>query len=372
MADETTTGFMAISPPAPTGPLAIRKLVRGEDGLMHTVLVDARTGQQLDNLNGYNIVENGNYLNPNTLKPISPVDEHPDQEPASTAQLIIQDRVMDRGGNDVSDRGGYAGDSNDITSRNPSNNFGYIDKPGWMGLTGALPGMMGLAGKAANAAVNANNVGSVNAARSMMGIPGLSGWETAKGIAKDRQGQVADVNIGKNTYSVGLEALSPTGQTNLTPNEARTRGLLAGQIDVATPAQSKANTAAFKTDTGINKTGGLISTFASQAKSFIDSIFDNPVTETFPEAPAPATQANPRTSAALMGGSGDANRSYDGTSYSGQNKGLDSPRETNASSLGSGGGFGGLSSGSSGGGWGSESEASRGGGGVSSGGTGLW
>src|SRR5687768_16343649 len=228
-----TGGFMAISPPAPTGPLAIRKLVRGPDGTMQTVMVDARTNQPISDPNGYNIVENGNYLDPNALAQVAPVTPTEEEKP-TTAENILDDNRQGSG----SDRSpsGLADPRDSVGRRGVEDNFGYVNKPGFMGLANFMPGPLGLAAKAANVGINVNNQMATNEARSMLGLDGVGAFGNVKGAIKDNHGQVADVNIGKNTYSVGFEALSPTGQTNLTPQEAARRGALTG-IEEATAAQ---------------------------------------------------------------------------------------------------------------------------------------
>lgn len=357
-----TGGFMAISPPVPTGPLAIRKLVRGLDGTMQTIMVDARTNQPIADPSGYNIVENGNYLDPTALQQVAPTT--PKEEDPSVSQEIIQDRAEggDRGLADPRDT--TAGNFN----RDITNNYGYVNKPGFMSFANFMPGPLGLAAKAANVGLNVNNTMATNEARSMLGLDNTA-WGTAKGAFRDKHGQVADVNIGKNTYSVGFEALSPTGQTNLTPNEARARSLTTGLgLKEATTEEAKANLAKMEREVhGSKKNTGLVSKTYGFAKDLIGSIFGTPAAAAQNQFPS-ASKSGPRG----FGGGSLGDRGYDGSSYSGNNAGQDTPSETGGASLGSGAGRGGFGPGGGGETGASSAEADRGGGGVSSGGTGLW
>jgi len=156
--------------------------------------------------------------------------------------------------------------------RDPSNNFGYFDKPTGMGMLSNLPGALGLAGKGINATINANNVGAVDAARGMMGIEGLSNKDVLSGIAKDRQGFVANVDItnqaGKtNPYSVSLEAMTPSGKTALTPDEARKRSFANPENIELSKNQNESKK-------------GLFSGIRSMASSIFSSLFDDDVETT--------------------------------------------------------------------------------------------
>ena len=118
------------------------------------------------------------------------------------------------------------------------NNTGYTDKPGWLGATSMLPGAAGMAGKAVNAGINLGNHAAVNNARESIGLDRRDGlMDTARGIMRDNQGQVADASINGEDYSVGIGekmygggGLTPQGNTSLTPNEARNRALTLGGI----------------------------------------------------------------------------------------------------------------------------------------------
>lgn len=259
---EPVSGFMAISP-NPTGPLARRKVVRGPDGTPSVVFIDNNTGQELPSLSGYTVVEGSNYMDLDTLG-LNPTATEPPKE--TEAQKIVK-KVSSRG----DDEPDIAGQGGTGVARNPSNNFGYINKPAWSSAPNALPGPLGLASRAANAAVNYNNATAIDSARGMMGVPELGFGGTAKQTFKDQKGQVADVQLNNNTYSVGLEAMTPDGRTNLTPDEARKRGLALGGITLSTDEQSKANRAKYYDEQG--KPAGIFGRISSSIGSFIDNMF---------------------------------------------------------------------------------------------------
>lgn len=230
--------------------------------------------------------------------------------PPSPVDVVKQNREQEEldkrlprleGGNNT----GFSGDYH----RDPSNNFGYFDKPTGMGLISNLPGALGIAGKGINAVVNANNVGAIDAARGMMGIGGLSTKDVLSGIAKDKQGFVANVDItnqaGKtNPYSVSLEAMTPSGKTALTPDEARKRSA-ANPANITLSANQKENKP------------GIFSSIKNTAKNIFDSLFSDDTQKVeskafgtmtvaapksggkydqFPDAPSQPTQSTSRAS----------------------------------------------------------------------------
>lgn len=274
-----TSGFMAIVGQEPTGKMARRSLKRLPDGTMGVVFIDSATGAELPNTQGYNIQDANNYLDLNTLG-LNPLQDDPNK-PTAAQQIVKQPREP------------HESTKQDTPSeskpRTVANNFGYVDKPGLISAAGALPGPIGLAGKAVNLGINANNLQAAQSARGMMGVPEISGFEKAKSYVKDNQGQVADVKIGDNkTYSVGFEALTPDGRTNLTPNEARSRGLAMG-IELASKPDIAANKEQFKKEG--NKPTSMFSKAIESTRSFFDNLFSSSNTEglskdSFPDAPS--------------------------------------------------------------------------------------
>lgn len=267
MAQEQS-GYDAIQPPIPQAPLAKRKIVRGPDGTPQVILVDM-AGNTISDPSGYSVYDPGAYGDPNALpgtgigSPGGSTGKSQDQP--STAQTVIKSTA--EGGRDNASGGGGGGGS-----RAQNNNFGYIDKPGMMGMAGMLPGPAGMVGKAVNAGVNMNNVAAVNAARSSMGLPSLGMGGAVKGAIKDNKGQVADVTMAGSTYStpVGLEAMSPTGQTNMTPQEAAARARAVGGMTLSTQAEIDSRNAAFNSEFG---KPGLLGRVGAIASSFVDNMF---------------------------------------------------------------------------------------------------
>lgn len=265
IADELS-GFDAIQPPGVSAPYARRKIIKGPDGTPQVVLVDMQ-GNTITDPSGYGIVESGNYMDPASLPgsatPVETKDE--DKEPSAAREVI---RSTARSGAQDGDSSPGSGNF----GRSPANNFGYVDKPGFMGLAGLAPGPIGLAGKAVNAGINANNVAAVNSARGMMGLEGVGIGGAIKGTVKDNKGQVADVTFGDSQYAtpVGLEAMSPEGMTNMTPAEAAARARAVGSIQMATPEQIAARDEAFNAEFA---KPGLIGRMTNVATSFLDNMF---------------------------------------------------------------------------------------------------
>lgn len=283
----------------------VRRLVRGPDGQMRLIFVDPVTGTPVANPQGYNIVNPGNTqdLSELGLNPFKTDPPKGTEAPKSVSQTVINDQITNKN----NDAGGAEGGSG--FSRDPTNNYGYVDQPGFMGLTNYAPGMIGMVSKGINAGINANNMGAVNAARGVMGLEDLGPMDTAKGFfGFDKgleKGHVADVSIGKNEYSIGLEAMDDLGRTTLTPEEAKSRSVSLGPIkEIDDPEVGKS----------AHTSGGVFSGISNAVSSFMDSIFgpdeddvkDDPLgptysydpavgaaTQSFPDAPSAPSQAAP-------------------------------------------------------------------------------
>ena len=227
------TGAEAITSAKPTPPYAVPRLVRTESGLMTTIYVNPETGEQIPNLNGYTIISGNNYYQPDEVDDENKdgVVESDEITQTNTAKALEQNK----GGALESNGPTQGGPGN----QNAANNYGYKSKPGFVGLAGMVPGPIGLAGKAVNLGWNANNLSATSTARAMLGLPDLTAGQTVKGLARDQKGQVGKVDINGNTYSVGFEAMSPSGKTNLTPAEARQRALTLGGLTENTSKDTK-------------------------------------------------------------------------------------------------------------------------------------
>lgn len=245
---------------------ALPRLARGADGRTKTIYIDHQTGEIIDpkKLKDYDIVtaDAGEYWDPNSAEKDAtdatetPSGLNPLASPSPLAKKYVKDgRSIDEMDTPKGTRSTKAVD-----------NYGYINKPKGLGLASALPGPAGMIGKGVNLAINANNTSAVNKARQAVGLEPLSGLDKAKSVLKDKQGQVADVKINDQDYSVGFEAMSPQGRTNLTPDEARKRGLTLGGVQEI-EARGKIE----------GKSDGLL----SKATDLIESIFSSdPKTDT--------------------------------------------------------------------------------------------
>jgi hypothetical protein len=218
---------------APVKPKAFQKYIRGSDGKLRVVYVNEQ-GVQIPPIalqqGLYDFATNdvSQYYGQDQIKP---QDESKQTTPkvnegqafVNSPMIVKQPRISD-GARDSSQ-----------SSFDP-NNTGYFDKPGWVGMTSALPGAAGMAGKALNAGINLGNHMAVNDARIQSGLAPRDGvMDTIRGIARDNQGQVADATINGQDYSIGVGGkvhggggLTPRGNTSLTPQEAHNRGAMFG------------------------------------------------------------------------------------------------------------------------------------------------
>lgn len=223
--------FPALTSPAATsstGKMAVPQLVTGDDGLPHTVYIDTQSGQVINNLAGYQVVTaSGSTVQVPATQSV-PTDTA-GTPPAQTTN--IYGTHDSSGGGALNAVSGSPSGSGNRGSTNPMNNFGYIDKPGWVGAAGMLPGAAGIIGKAVNLGINAQDQNAVNTARSMVGLPAESTGQQLGGLISNNKGQVSnDAIINGKDYSVGFNALSPTGNTNLTPTEAAKRAAMFGGV----------------------------------------------------------------------------------------------------------------------------------------------
>ena len=225
--------------------LAVERKIQGPDGKVQSYYIDLTTLQVVQNPADYKIISTGGQVEvtqdgtPHTpvvdtggagLSGYDAIMQAQHGAPAPTS--VISKEGADPMGIKPPM---YPGEGEGTMGQNmagkkpgdATNNFGYINKPAWAGLLGALPGPLGTVGKLGNMAVNASNTMATNTARGMLGLPEKdSVRDTIGGVMKDNKGKVADVEIGGEDYAVGLEAESPSGRTTLTPDEARVRGAI--------------------------------------------------------------------------------------------------------------------------------------------------
>lgn len=206
----------------------IRKLERGEDGTMRIVYVDAKSGEVVTNLNGYQVISQGQA---ERARLTDATEENKGERRQSAARSVTQPQSS---GDDstLAGRVGAGGGLGlgGIFDRSAGNNYGYIDLPNWLGLASMVPGPIGTVAKLGGAAGRINNTMASNAAREGMGLGNLGLGRTIGNVLGMRDDSVAaNINVGDTPYSVGFEALNKKGQTTLTPNEARMRGLVTGR-----------------------------------------------------------------------------------------------------------------------------------------------
>ena len=113
--------------PAPEGKkYAIRKLVRGEDGLMKVAYVDAATGEQLDSLEGYIVYSINEAQKAGITLPSNVTDATKDNDEEDTTASKIRNLVSfdANSGGDAVRTGRSAEGLGGLLNRSPSNNYG--------------------------------------------------------------------------------------------------------------------------------------------------------------------------------------------------------------------------------------------------------
>ena len=170
------------------------------------------------------------------------------------------------------------------------NSTGYIDKPGWVSATSMLPGAAGMAGRALNAGINLGNHVAVNDARVQSGLQPRDGvMDTVRGVMRDNQGQVGDVNINGEDYSIGIGekihgggGLTPQGNTSLTPEEAHRRGSMFGLNEID-PRQIYSGSIP-GTEPQSRDIAGILSGAFSGLRDFFGGLLTSPQTAQAPQA----------------------------------------------------------------------------------------
>ena len=336
---------------------AHRMLQRQPDGSLKSVLIDDNTGQPVSNPAGYNVTDGFfSDLSSLGLNPTNGVGATPStgaNMQQTAAQKVINPNTGNGQDHESSDRAGTR-----AATRDASNNYGFMDKPTAISVAGMLPGAIGLAGKAVNAGINANNLAATNAARTELGLPDTTGMAAAKSVVSDNKGQVANIAIGPQNYSVGLTAMSPTGMTNMTPDEARMHALLnQQQVQELSPAQAAAQQASFNTETGTTSGpfSGPLKGVLNPVANFVDSNFLTP-TKTFMDnlfspTPDPNLDAFPSAPSGGNGGNGSGNTATGGRATFGGSS-ASASGNTGNTSQGGANAFGGSSASASGGGTG--------------------
>lgn len=267
-------------------PFAIRKLVQDANGNLQVVYVDARTGNPVNNPKGYTVIEADNTVDTTRAKTTGNVAT-PEDKPATTTEMV-QGTFHGR-----SDSPALSAVTDDKKSMF-GDQYGYTNKPGWMGFTSMLPGPLGTLGKFANIAINAENTQAVNDQREALGFSENS---TAKNIASavsDQKGYIGEATVTsatgtKTTAPVGFEASDKYDRTTYTPEEARRRQVINDNLEEATEAEKQQAIRDFQEQNPSNSVFGSI---ANAAKDFFGNIFGTasappgtPDANGFPAAP---------------------------------------------------------------------------------------
>lgn len=241
MAAGTPTTPSTATTSAPLKPKAYPKYVRGNDGKLRITYVNEQ-GLPIPPISLqqglYDIATNdiSQYYGQDPVKPIEEksgtASNTPTTTPTQGSRNINKRPLTYQGRSDGPRETG-------VNQFDP-NNTGYIDKPDWVSATSMLPGYAGMAGKALNAGINYGNHVAVNDARIQSGLDPRDGvMDTVRGVMRDNQGQVGDVNINGEDYSIGIGhkvhgggGLTPQGNTSLTPEEAHRRGSMFGITEI--------------------------------------------------------------------------------------------------------------------------------------------
>jgi len=245
-------------------PYATRKLRRGPDGTQQVYFVDVRTGKEITNPSGYNLIEDTNTLQDlpkvETTKNISQ-----ETKPQEVRQSSRSDHMPD-------------GQPDYKSQTNPQ----YYNKPAALGFTNYLPGAFGMLGKLANTAVNANNFGATSAARESLGFSKPTVGNTVKSLARDQHGYVGDISLpnatgGQDSVPVGFEASDKTGRTTMTPQEALARQGAISRASGVTPGESTPEQVKTAREDYKEKYGGhtgFLTKLASAAKELFSGVGD--------------------------------------------------------------------------------------------------
>jgi hypothetical protein len=126
--------------------------------------------------------------------------------------------------------GSRGGDINDFDQQyvepTAADNYGYINKPGFMSFLGMapVPGA-GMAATALNTGINLGNNQAIHTAQRMLGIPSPKPNLVRDMVKSPKDGFIGNVPIQGKNYPVGFEGKTTEGKTTLTPDEARKRGI---------------------------------------------------------------------------------------------------------------------------------------------------
>jgi hypothetical protein len=287
---------------------AIRDLVRDYNtGRMNVVFKDSQTGQILNDLTGYEIITSGNFMDLQDLG-IDPVKTPTNDSQQTTSQQVVSNAAdINSNESDSPSRGGGG-----TSSRNPSNNFGYMATPGLMTAASYVPGFIGTAARAGRVGLGLNEAAAANAARQSIGMEDTRSFMgKAKDAVMGREGYIGDISTsdGKGrsrSTPVGFEAQDPAGRTTFTPEEARSR-MARGLATTTTQDDTKAAMKAFTaSDLGQqSKSKGVLSQTFDSLRSVTASIMDTVLGRTPTQSIAQAVASKAAETKDTSGWSGD-------------------------------------------------------------------
>lgn len=126
--------------------------------------------------------------------------------------------------------GSRGGDVNDFDQQyvepTAADNYGYINKPGFLSFLGMapVPGA-GMAATALNTGINLGNNQAIRTAQRMLGLPTEKPNLVRDMVKSPKDGFIGDMPIQGKNYPVGFEGKTKDNRTTLTPDEARKRGI---------------------------------------------------------------------------------------------------------------------------------------------------
>lgn len=150
-------------------------------------------------------------------------DESYGQDEEELDQLEYLRKLLGTRGGDINDF------DQEYVEPTAAENYGYINKPGYMSFLGMapVPGA-GMASMALNTGINLGNNQAIRTAQKMLGIPSPKPNFVKDMVKSPKDGFIGDIPIKGKNYPVGFEAKNKEGETTLTPNEARMRSLVGG------------------------------------------------------------------------------------------------------------------------------------------------
>lgn len=188
----SATDTVKAEKPDPKKPYAVRRVEKKPDGMLRTIFVDAETGEEVFDLDKYNVVD-GFTSNLEELKLLP-------KEEVEKAKKEIKDEEKKSGKHDDGGEYYHGLDPNSPeakVARQAGFSDGYISENEALNIAKSMPGMIGMGAKGLDIARRLNNASVVNTARNTLGI------EKKEGLGP---GQVGDITIGGKNYPVGFEA----------------------------------------------------------------------------------------------------------------------------------------------------------------------